>query len=86
MFLGFGFLPDNMRLLNPSEETEISRVYATAYGLSDDDRDVIKRQVYKLINPGQTEKLVGTVLNGIEVRDFNCRELFKEFGRSLQPI
>jgi hypothetical protein len=45
VFLGFAFHAQNMELLKPTQECQVERTYATAYGFSDSDCEQTKSQL-----------------------------------------
>lgn len=49
VFTGFGFLPQNMQLLTTDATSSVRRVFATTYGVGDDDVAVIRREVGEMI-------------------------------------
>ena len=49
VFLGFGFLEQNMRLLQANVSTRARRVYATAKGLSGSDCDVVTHGIRQML-------------------------------------
>jgi hypothetical protein len=48
IFLGFGFVDQNMLLLKPRDTSKISRVLATTCGLSDSDRQIVHYTLERL--------------------------------------
>jgi hypothetical protein len=52
VFLGFGFLPQNMELLTPDlSERGAHRIHATTYGISSSDKVVIANQLERFVSP-----------------------------------
>ena len=51
IFLGFGFLPQNMDLLVPGDERKATRVHATTHGFSETDKLVIKDRLMQFVRP-----------------------------------
>lgn len=75
VFLGFGFIEQNMNLLTLEGFSQIERVYATAYGVSDRDCDVIRERI------GQA---LGNTDVSIELRpDLTAAGLFDAYSRSI---
>jgi hypothetical protein len=77
VFLGFAFYEQNMELINPSSQTKAKRVFATAYGISPSDCEVVKKEILqKFDRKPQHLK--------IELRNsLKCVDLFREYSRSL---
>ncbi|MEM7621427.1 MAG: hypothetical protein AAF228_13455 [Pseudomonadota bacterium] len=88
VFLGFGFLEDNMKLLTPSGQAKTKRVYATAYRESDEDRKVFAERIFSMLYPSSSlEDFKSVVEQGnldIKIDDCDCLELFKQYGRRIQ--
>lgn len=49
VFMGFGFLPQNMRLLTTNGTSDVKRVFATTYGVGDDDVAIIRSEIGEMI-------------------------------------
>jgi hypothetical protein len=79
VFLGFAFHPQNMRLLHTDGENQITRVYATAVGISQSDINVIKGMIRTVL---QTRSL-SIAESYLNVANKTCYELFQEYWRSL---
>lgn len=80
--LGFGFIPLNMSLLQPNEvikphsDNSTEKIYyATAYGMSDRDRDYVNHSLGNLVPAGDVEMNINNKLT--------CAELFTEYAFSL---
>lgn len=80
VFMGFGFIAQNMKLLRPSGIPKVSKILATAYGLSAQDKDAISGRLLKIFGtPMRTTRL--QELGGLEARygltleDGTCRKL-----------
>lgn len=77
VFLGFAFHPQNMALLSPGKQSRAGRAFATAVGMSDTDRAIVRRDIARMLNKPE-------ISNMIEVRnDRTCTQLFDEYFRSL---
>lgn len=77
VFLGFGFHSQNMELLKPEADTTMTQVFATAYGISRADCDVVTRQIKNTFHKD------GENCN-IHLRsDLKCAGLLSEYWRSL---
>jgi hypothetical protein len=78
VFLGFAFHPQNMQLLMPSQSTDVTRVFATAYGFSKSDSDIVREEIRRSVVKDGGEYL-------IHLRsDLTCNQLFREYWRSLR--
>jgi hypothetical protein len=85
VFMGFGFLPQNTKLLTTEATSSVKRVFATTYGIGDDDVGIIKREVGEMIKRDvwYQGKLRSTGLKALDQRpDFHfyaergtCRDL-----------
>lgn len=88
VFLGFAFHPMNLALLTPSEESLVSRIFATSYGLSDEDESVIEGDILGMVHKDsiQTSQFGPVNLNPSYIPKFanvTCAEFFAKFFRSL---
>jgi hypothetical protein len=79
VFLGFAFHPQNMRLLQTDGENQITRVYATAVGISQSDINVTKEMIRRMV---QTRSL-SIAESYLNVANKTCYDLFQEYWRSL---
>ncbi len=85
VFMGFGFLPQNMKLLTTQSKSSVRRVFATTYGVGDDDVAIIRREVGEMIkcDAWYQGKVTLTGIGGLNRRpDFHfyaergsCRDL-----------
>jgi hypothetical protein len=76
VFLGFAFHPQNMELLKAGAETS-KRVFATAFGISKSDCEVIESDI---------QEIIGLPIEQIKIilrNDLKCSGLFAEYRRSL---
>lgn len=75
VFLGFAFHRQNLELIRPDHACNAKRIYATAYGISKSDCEVIREELHNLIQQKEAP---------IEFRnDLKCGGLFNEYWRSL---
>jgi hypothetical protein len=81
IFLGFAFHDQNMALLNPERKLKRKEVYATAYGMSDNDVGVIRSQIVHFSGSLDREKLRDE--NVVIRNDLKCADLFDQYTRSL---
>ena len=82
IFIGFAFFEQNMKLLKYKNSREYKRVYATALGISDSNRDQIKSKLSKHFNRIQGNLNFDN--NSIEIRnDLKSKGLFEEFSRVI---
>lgn len=79
VFLGFAFAEQNLELLYGEHKPAAaisSPVYATAYGISESDVQVIKEELHDIS---------GHPPNNIRIHnDFTCTDLLREYSRSLK--
>lgn len=82
VFLGFAFHKLNMRLISPNvdESKSIPHVFATAYGVSKSDQDVINGQIKVMYRKNLTA--TSPELH-IGMADCDCNSFFSEYWRSL---
>ncbi len=78
VFMGFAFHKLNMQLITPNKNEgvdypELKNCYATTYGISESDKEVINRQINELYNREIDTKMV----------NLKCGNFFTEFWRSL---
>jgi hypothetical protein len=62
IFMGFGFIAQNMRLLAPAGEPAVERIIATAYKLSSQDREALQKKL---------ERSFGVPVRGTRLQDLN---------------
>ena len=78
VFLGFGFHPQNMRLLTPRSGLKPAQVYATAYGESASGAQSVRGAIRKLLHRG------GQRDDDIYIeRKMKCSDLLNEYARQL---
>ena len=85
VFLGFGFLPQNMDLLTPEDGRKATRIHATTHGISETDKLVVYEKLRRFIgDPGKVELGdirhvgLGSTRSGfIEVNNGICRNLIE---------
>jgi hypothetical protein len=78
VFLGFGFLAQNMTLIEPYITRKATRIHATTIGVSDSDKLVVASQLYKFIETGRRfgNLNIGDPAVGIvDVSNTTCRDL-----------
>lgn len=78
IFLGFAFHKLNMQLIAPSrteEEFNVVRCYATAYGVSDSNKEQITEQITMLYSSRADV--------GVKLSSKTCGDFFGDFWRSL---
>ena len=79
VFLGFAFHKKNMLLITPDSSTVkyVPKCYATTYGISDSDQEVIRFQIGNLY--------ISTVPDSynVSMAHLKCNSFFYEFWRSL---
>jgi len=84
VFLGFAFHEQNMKLLASPEGTTASRVFATAYLVSDDDCEVIRRDIFNLYGKRTLVWVDGAPAINLRLRkDLNCSGFFDAYSRTL---
>lgn len=80
VFLGFAFHDQNVKLLQPREKLETKNIFATAYGMSDSDVEVIRAQLLPFFRDPPTMQ----ALNKIVLRsDLTCSGLFDQYTKTL---
>lgn len=76
VYLGFSYHPQNMELLSVDGAGRARRVFGSAYGISESDKNVIKKSIVKSLKP--------TALDiPVELPDITCARLFGEYSRSI---
>jgi hypothetical protein len=80
VFLGFAFHDQNMTLLKPPEPLKRKDIYATAFGMSQSDADVVRAQLLNFFDGPERD-----IMNGnIDIRpDLKCTDFFDQYTRSL---
>ena len=89
VFLGFGYLEDNLKLLGTEQphQTNVSRIFATAKGISESDIDDVVERVWPLVSQRQfiphysidRTRFVKFASDG----GGGCKELFGEYWMNL---
>jgi hypothetical protein len=74
VFLGFSYLPTNMKILDPGPRCSVQRIFGTAYGISHSDLEEVQ---------GQLQALVHKNLRGYIRTELTCAGLLQEYSRSL---
>jgi hypothetical protein len=77
IFLGFHFLPQNMQLLDSGGVSQVKRVYATAYGMSDEDKEVCDGQIRNML--WRKSPAGGVKINN----NLKCSHLFDNYSKSI---
>lgn len=85
VFLGFGFLPQNIELLAPMQGQSAYRIHATTVGISDPNKMVVKDQLRRLaasgpeVEFGEIEYVAVNSERGgyIDVANSDCRNLIE---------
>lgn len=88
VFLGFAFHPMNLALLAPRDEAMVTRIFATSYGLSDEDESVIEDDILAMVHK---DRIVNSGYGGIDLSPtyvpkfagVTCTDFFGKFFRSL---
>lgn len=89
VFLGFGFLPQNMELIAPGEERLASRVHATTLGFSATDKIVLKGRLAEFIRADVDEGDIQFVAPGstrsgfIDIENNTCTNLISNHRMRL---
>jgi hypothetical protein len=88
VFLGFAFHPMNVALLTPGEESFVSRIFATSYGLSDEDESVIEDDILGMVHKdrvvtGEYGLIDANPSYVPKFANVTCAEFFAKFFRSL---
>lgn len=78
VFLGFGFLDENMTLLKPAAKMNLRPVFATAFEMSDSNIDAVKHQL-----AGFFAGSVQGVLPAMLVSNQSCAALFDHYAIRL---
>ncbi len=74
LFLGFGFHPQNMKMLKPENRSQAKNIFATAFGESKSNCISIRDDIFEVINNPAS----------IEIRsDLKCAAMLGEYNRSL---
>ena len=85
VFLGFGFHPQNMELLDVGTGSSVRRAFATSYCCSNGDIEVFTRQIRAMLGD---EYMPSGTFEGYEVdvrvpAGLKCTDLLSEFSRSI---
>jgi len=76
VFLGFAYHPQNMSILTPVTDNEITHVIGTAMSVSDYDRRLIEADISERLNPRKAHW-------NIDLADSTCATAFDNFGRAF---
>ena len=89
VFLGFGFLPQNMNLLRPKANRQAMRIYATTFGVSETDELVIREKLQDFVRtPNDVGKFEFVRTNSahtsvIDTDNGTCRNLIENHRMRL---
>ena len=81
LFLGFAYHRQNINLLKSEEKFRSNpnaRCWGTAYGISDNDRPSIERELKDLYGTNTPHEM--------QIRDLKCRGLFETYSRDLSFV
>lgn len=83
MFLGFGFIEQNMRVLDLKEAGKIERVFATAINMSPDSCEVIDVRIHEAFQMA-SRGAAGVALNNVRVHpDLTASSIFDYYSHRL---
>jgi hypothetical protein len=80
VFLGFAFHKLNMQIItsSPAENKKLQRkCYATTFGISDSDKEVIRKQIRDLFHGTHPD------FTPVDMGNLTCHDFFSHFWRSL---
>jgi len=77
VFLGFAFHDENMELMKSGAPNVLRHVFATARGISESDREVIREQISDVF-----DKKVNKIPTQLR-QDLKCHQIFDEYSRTL---
>ncbi|MCA3697744.1 hypothetical protein [Aquidulcibacter sp.] len=85
VFMGFGFLPQNMDLLAPRGMQSATRIHSTTLGISSSDKSIVKEQLKRFVRSSPVPSIapVEDVINDsdawgyIDVKNEGCRDLIQ---------
>jgi hypothetical protein len=80
VFLGFGFLAQNMKLIEPDITRKTTRIHATTVGISESDKLVVASQLSKFIETGRAFADFHTrdpAAGIVDVTNTTCRNLIE---------
>lgn len=90
VFMGFGFLAQNVELIAPGEVRRATRVHATTFGFSETDKLIIAEQLQRFVMPLNEVPLSTIHLAGgnrnlsfIDVENTSCRSLIENHRMRL---
>ena len=78
VFLGFGYLDENMILLRPSTKMNLKPVFGTALGMSESSVNAVKYQLANFFNGG-----LHGILPAMRVSDHTCAALLDHYAMQL---
>lgn len=79
VFLGFAFHKLNMGLIDPNAMTKLPKCYATTYGISESDQEVISEQIMGFYHIDINQEN----LHNIKMSNDTCSKFFAEFWKGL---
>jgi hypothetical protein len=86
VFLGFGFLQQNMSLIAPEAIKRATRVHATTIGISESDQLVVATELFKFVEEGRRFANVMTQDSAaaiVDVANGTCRNLIENHRMRL---
>lgn len=80
VFLGFAYHRQNLAILEPQERCLAKRIFATAFGISGSDAEVVQKDISELLKQDKEKAFINVR------RDLKCYNLFSEYWRSLTSL
>ena len=79
VFLGFGYIPENVRLLDPHPNTRyVKQIYGTAFHTSEPRIAILSDTVRAFLSPAITDR-VANAQPRVVIHDGMCTDLFDEY-------
>ncbi len=81
IFIGFAFHEQNMNLLRPPQGISASRIYGTAFGMSESDKEIVRSNLSNFwgdLNGGNMRVRENVVLSPLE-----CSKFFADYQRTI---
>lgn len=78
VFLGFAFHPMNIDLLKVGKSAETKRIFATTFGISRSDQDVVRRDIRMMLGQDAFDSA------HVEFVSATCHDFFRDYFRSLR--
>jgi hypothetical protein len=83
VFLGMHFHEQNLKIITPSGRTKVTNIFATAYGLSPEDRSVVEERLQVFLSKKFRDGVFLVGDSPVRLSDISCSGLFSQYSKTL---